>query len=179
MHEPVYLRALETGDLDRIHSWHNDRDLYEMLGGAFKFVSKESTKAWLERVTGLAPQPSDEIRLAICVKETDKHVGNIYLRQINWISRNAEMQIFIGDPQERSKGYGQSALRQLLVYAFRDLNLKRVHLGVLHGNSAARGYEKAGFVVEGMLKNHVFKQGQWKDVVVMGLCAEDYQPGTV
>jgi len=174
MNEPAYLRALEATDLDRMHRWHNDRSLYEMIGGPFNFVSRHAAESWLERKTSYSSFSADEISLAICVRDSDKHVGNIYLRQINWISRNAELQIFIGDSEERSKGVGRSAVRQLLAYSFKDLGLYRVYLYVLTDNSAAiKAYERIGFKAEGMLRKHVFKNGVWKDVIAMGICADD------
>lgn len=178
MLETVYLRALDIEDLDRMHTWHNDSELYEMHGGPFRFISRQATRTWLEHKTSFSANgtTADEINLAMCVNGTDKHIGNIYLRQINWISRNAELRIFIGDPNERSKGYGKSAIRQLLKYAFNDLGLKRVHLGVLADNPAAKNsYEKIGFVVEGQLKNHAFKEGKWKDVILLGICAGEHE----
>lgn len=177
MDEPIYLRALELSDLDRMHAWHNDKELYEMVGGPFRYTSKNATLTWLEqKISFAANSPSPhEINLAMCVRETDKHIGIIYLHQINWISRNGELRIFIGDPEERSKGYGKSAIRLLLQYAFSDLGLKKVHLGVLTDNPAAEhSYRKIGFSVEGTLKNHVFKQGIWKDILLMGICAEEF-----
>lgn len=171
MDEPIYLRSLESTDLDRCHSWHNDRHLYETLWGPFHFVSKQSVESWL---AGKTAYSADEINLAICVKETDRHIGNIYLRPINWVCRHAELQIFIGDTGDRSKGYGQSAVRQLIAYAFNDLGLTRVYLDVLFDNHAAiHIYEKCGLKVEGTLRNHAFKQGGCKDVVIMGICTAD------
>ncbi len=177
MKEPIYLRALEMSDLDRLHAWHNDKELYEMVGGSFRYTSKQATQTWLERKTAYAAHSpvADEINFAMCIRDTDKHIGDIYLRQINWISRNAELRIFIGDPDERSKGYGKSAIRQLLAYAFEEIGLKRVHLGVLTDNPRAeQSYKSIGFSVEGTLRSHVFKQGKWKDVLLMGICAEDF-----
>jgi len=171
MSESVYLRALETSDLERCHTWHNDKSIYETLVDPFRFVSKGAEQAWIDRRTAFS---ANEINLAICLKESDVHVGNIYLRQIDWISRNAQLGIFIADGEDRSKGYGKSAIRQLLSHAFNDLGLNKIYFDVLADNHAAlRVYEKCGFVVEGRLKNHVFKQGKWKDLIVMGLCVKD------
>lgn len=177
MEEPIYLRALEMSDLDRMHAWHNDKELYEMIGGPFRYTSNQSTQAWMERKTGFAANApaSDEINLAMCIRATDKHIGNIYLHKINWISRNAELLIFIGDPEERSKGYGKSAVRQLLSYAFSDMGLKKVYLYVLADNPRAeQSYRKIGFSLEGTLRNQIFKQGIWKDALIMGICTEDF-----
>lgn len=167
--EPVYLRALEPEDIERTLQWHNDAALYEFLGGAFRFVSRAVEEEWLKRKCGSA---GGEVNLAICVTKTGRHIGNIYLRNIDWIARHAEMQIFIGDVSQRRHGHGASALRQLTCHAFRTMGLQRMYLYVLADNAAAvQVYEKCGFVVEGRMRRHAFKAGQFKDVLVMGLCA--------
>jgi RimJ/RimL family protein N-acetyltransferase len=172
MDEVVYLRSLEASDLENCYTWHNDSSLYEMLIGPFRFVSREAEQAWLGRRTAFSPS---EINLAICIKESGKHIGNIYLREIDWIYRRGQMGIFIGENRERAKGYGKAAVRQLLSYAFFCLGLKKIFLSVLADNKIAiKLYEKCGFSVEGRLKNHVFKRGEWRDVIMMGLCCEDF-----
>ena len=171
MGDRVYLRALDSSDLDNCHRWHNDGVIYGALVDPFRFISNDAEKSWLERRTRYS---IDEISLAICVRGSSRHVGNIYLRKIDWISRNARLGIFIGEKEERSKGYGTSAIHQLLSYAFNDLGLKRICLTVLADNqTAVNVYNRCGFSIEGTLRNHVFKQGIWKDLIVMGICTED------
>jgi RimJ/RimL family protein N-acetyltransferase len=34
-------------------------------------------------------------------------------------------------------------------------------------------YEKCLFIVDGRLRNHMLKQGGWKDLMAMGICADD------
>jgi diamine N-acetyltransferase len=167
MSEPVYLRSLEMADLERCHRWHNDPDLYQHLGNSYRPVSQKSEAAWLE---SKASWHQNEFNLAICLTASDEHIGNIYLRDIDWVSRRAELHIFIGDKTQRSKGCGQSAVRQLVRYAFDELGLQRVFLFVLEDNQAARrSYEKCGFQTEGTMQRHVFKNGQFKNLVVMGV----------
>ena len=168
MSEPVYLRPLEMDDLDRCCQWHNCSELYRSLGSPFRHVSRKTAEAWLESKIGWHP---NEINLAICLTNSRQHIGNIYLREIDWIARRAELHVFIGDSTQRSKGCGQSAVRQLVQYAFEELGLQRIFLHVLEDNSVARHiYEKCGFKTEGILERHLFKNGQFKNLVVMGLC---------
>ena len=168
MSEPVCLRPLEMGDLDRCHEWHNCSELYRFLGSPFRHVSRTAAEAWLESKIAWHP---NEINLAICLTDSQQHIGNIYLRKIDWIARRAELHVFIGDPALRSKGCGQSAVRQLMQYAFDELGLQRIFLHVLEDNSAARHiYEKCGFTTEGILKRHIFKNGRFQNMIVMGLC---------
>ena len=86
-------------------------------------------------------------------------------------ARHGEVHLFLGDRPNRSKGYGSSALRQLVRLAFATLGLQRLYLYVLADNAAAiRTYAKCGFAVEGRLRRQAFKQGRFKDMLVMGLC---------
>lgn len=169
MDESVYLRGLDVSDIETCYKWHSDRGLYDTLVGPFRFVSKEAEKAWCARKAAFS---SDEISLAICLRGNDKHIGNIYLSEIDWVSRRGHLSMFIGEASERGKGYGQSAVRQLISYAFVDLGLTRVFLYVLDGNNSARHvYEKCGLRPEGRLEKHVYHRGEWKDLIVMGICS--------
>ena len=168
----LYLRALTTDDLDQLLGWHNDPELYSSLGGHFRHVSREAEAEWLRRRI----EARDEVNLAICVSEPRGHIGNIYLRNINWVDRNAELHTFIGHPEHRGKGYGSTAVRLITKHAFENLGLMRIYLHVLTSNSAAiAAYEKCGFVTEGRLRRHAFKNGLFEDMFVMGLCREEQQ----
>jgi len=174
--ESVYLRALEIGDLDRTHKWHNDPELYRTMG-IFHYVSRATDEEWLRKRQAFS---TSELNLAICLTSDSQHIGNIYLRNIDWIARNAELRIFIGDQEQRSKGLGQAAIRLLIKHAFQDLGLMRLYLFVLEDNEPAiRAYEKCGFVIEGNLRKHFFNEGRLKNYLVMGLCADDLSERTL
>jgi RimJ/RimL family protein N-acetyltransferase len=167
---PIYLRALELSDLERTHRWHNNQEMYATMGSTFRFVSPATEEAWLR---SLDTKSVDEVNLAICMTETSEHIGNIYLRHIDWIARHASAHIFIGEVGERSSGYGYVAAMLLVEHAFADLGLRRVYLLALAGNVSVRLAQKCGFVVEGVLRQHAFIQGMFKDVVVMGRFADE------
>lgn len=170
----VFLRALEEGDLERTYRWHNDPELYHTLVDGYRFVSKQAERDWLAKRVSYS---QSEVNLAICLSPGGEHIGNIYLRAINLASRNAVLGIFIGEKDYQRRGFGRQALRAALRHAFDDLGLQRVYFEVLADNERAiRLYEKVGFKTEGRLRSHVFKEGQFKDVVVMGILASDFPP---
>ncbi|MEX0775223.1 MAG: GNAT family protein [Phycisphaeraceae bacterium] len=163
----VFLRALEMPDLERTHQWHNDPELYRTLLGNFQYVSKAVEEQWLKNAQAFS---STQINLAICLTRTGEHIGNIYLRDIDWRARRGEVGIFIAAPMNHGKGYGEQALRLLIRHAADDLGLQRLHLTVLEEHAAAvHLYRKLGFDVEGCLRRHAFKNGQWCNVLFMGL----------
>lgn len=166
----VYLRALEIDDLERTQRWHNDPTLYETMVGAFRFVSRAAEEQWLRQKTAFS---DDEVNLAICLTDGAEHVGNIYLRHIDWIARCAEVSgLFIGERQQRRRGYASEALRLLVTHAFADLGLQRLYAFVLAENQAIHQVvQNCGFVVEGALRRHTFKRGEFKDVLLVALVA--------
>ena len=169
--EEVYLRALEAADLDRTWKWHNDPRLYDTLVSPFRYVSQAAEEEWIRTRVAYS---QTEIRLAICLKEGERHIGNIQLTDIDWVVRHGYLGMFIGEPQYQSNGHGQQALRLMLHHAFGDLGLHRVYLTVLDDNPRAiRVYEKCGFAVEGRLRQHTYKGGQFRDLILMGICVGD------
>ena len=166
---PIYLRALELTDLERTHKWHNDQEMYATMGSTFHYVSPATEEAWLRQID---TKSFHQVNLAICVTETSEHIGNIYLRDIDWIARHASVHIFIGEASERSHGYGYEAVTLLTKHAFSDLGLRRLHLFALTDNISVNLFKKCGYTVEGILRQHTFVNGRFKDLIVMARCAD-------
>jgi len=165
--EEVLLRALGSDDIENCLRWHNDQELNRSLLGAFHYINRDTELNWLKKVQVPSNQ---EVNLAICLSENGQHIGNIYLRDIDWISRRGELHILIGEREHRGKGYGAAAVQLLVRYAFDSLGLHRIYLHVLEKNLAAiKMYKKCGFEREGVLKHHGFKNGKFENVLLMGL----------
>ncbi len=81
----------------------------------------------------------------------------------------------MGEVSSRGQGYGTEAVELLLDFGFRDLNLHRIYLHVFSHNAAAiRVYEKSGFVREGLLRQTAYIDGEYRDVILMGIIREEY-----
>ena len=168
----VSLRALESADIEATLAWHNSGELYQNLGAPARFVSRESEIQWLKARSAFS---QNELNLAIITAGDGKHIGNIYLREIDWVSRRGVLHIFIGDSVSRSKGYGTAAVNLLIEHAFLNLNLQRITLEVLEDNEhAVACYAKLGFVKEGVLRKHIFKNGNYLDVFYMAILKEEF-----
>jgi RimJ/RimL family protein N-acetyltransferase len=71
----------------------------------------------------------------------------------------------------------QDAIRTLVDYGFRHLNLTKISLRALADDDRAVGaYRKAGFVEEGRLRNHTWYDGERHDELVMAALREDWSP---
>lgn len=70
---------------------------------------------------------------------------------------------------------GYYGLRELLSVGF-SKGLNRIWSDVIDGNPALRLYNIMGFRNEGTLRRAYFKNGQWKDAIVIGLLNDEYAP---
>jgi RimJ/RimL family protein N-acetyltransferase len=165
----IYLRKLESTDLERTWTWINDPGVYLKIGSQVP-VSKSAQMKWFER----ADQSSDKIIFAICIKEGDVHVGNVSLDSIETRHRTARLSIFLGDAAQRGKSIGSRAIRLLSAYAFNFLNLNKIWCKATAGdNKIVHFYENLGFKVEGLMRQHEFIDGRYVDKLIFGLIRDE------
>jgi len=169
----VFLRPLEREDLNaRYLGWLNDPEVTRyMETGAFPTTARDLEKFY-DEVTG----SRNQMILAVADKKSGQHVGNVKLGPIHWIHRCATFGIMIGDKRFWGRGVGLEATRLMVEFGFERLNLRRIDLGVLAEHDAAvRCYEKAGFKVEGRMRESVFQDGKYGDRLWMGLLRSEYK----
>ena len=94
-------------------------------------------------------------------------MGRCGVIRLDWKNRVAEVAIMIGTPY-RGRGYGREAMRLLCDFCFREMNLHKLKVSVFAFNEAAiRCYGRNGFVREGVLRGEIFREGEYRDVVLM------------
>ena len=159
----IYLRNVEIDDCnERYLSWLNDPDVNRYL----ETRHTPQTDNTIRQYVSAELSSTDSYLLAIIDNNTDEHVGNIRLSSINRIHLTAEIAIVIGDKNCWGKGFGTEAYSLLLGFAFEVLGLHKCTLGVIASNAAGiKVVEKAGFQLEGVLKEQVFTDTSNRDDV--------------
>lgn len=166
--DKILLRPMEESDTQDIVRWRNT-DFVRKNFIYQKPFTAEGHQHWIETMvkTGKVKQ------FMICPylsgeKACDKAVGSVYLRDIDPVHRKAEYGVFIGEADALGKGYGTEAAQMMLRYGFGELQLHKIMLRVLAENEGAKCcYEKAGFRQEAYLKDEVFLNGAYHDVILM------------
>ena len=169
----IRLRAVERADLPRFQEWPNDPEVTEGLS-TYLPLSMPDEEQWFERVSRLEPEAKP---LAIDLRQDSnwRLIGDIGFFNIEWINRGAEFGIFIGDKSVWNQGYGTESVQLLLMHGFQTLNLHRIYLRVYSTNPRARrSYEKVGFVLEGTLREAVYRHGRYADIHVMSILRPEW-----
>ena len=95
--------------------------------------------------------------------------GTISLNKIDFKNKHAYIGIY-SNPYNEIKNRGHLLIQCIKKLAFEIAGLHTLKLEVIANNQKAINfYKKSGFNEEGRLKEFVFKDGQWHDVIVMGI----------
>jgi len=161
----VRLRSLRNDDIMVLFEWINDPELIRFTNN-YRPISEVEQRAWFHSLY----EQENQIVLGIEVRRGKKLIGTCGLYSIEWLNRKAEVRIKIGDKSYWGRGGGREAMELLVEFAFSDLNLRRLWLKVLPTNiSALKLYKNVGFEEEGTLRDDLYIQGKYHDLIVMGL----------
>lgn len=164
----IFLRPMTEEDTDRIIDWRNQDFVCKNFIYREAFTRKGHLN-WIETMI----QTGKAVQFMIC-PEGREPVGSVYLRDIDNTHHKAEYGIFIGEKEALGKGFGTEAAKLMISYAFEELGLHKLMLRVIADNDRAkRSYEKAGFVQEAYLKDEVFLENQYKDIILMAIINKD------
>jgi len=165
--ERLYLREVRPEDVtERYHRWMNDPDVTRFLECRFYPNSMEKLKEYVASRLG----DRDNVLLAMVLQEEHRHIGNIKLGPIDWIHRTGDIGLLVGERDCWGQGYATEAIRVLTDYAFGTLNLMKLTAGAYDPNQGSiRAFQKAGFQIEGKRKRQYFCEGDYVDLVQMGL----------
>ena len=89
-----------------------------------------------------------------------KAVGFTGIDGIDWVRRQGESYIIVGDLALQRRGVASEAVRLRTAYAFRELNLRRVYNWIVYDNiGSRRANEKGGYVEQGRMRDG-FRRGR-------------------
>jgi RimJ/RimL family protein N-acetyltransferase len=174
----VHLTAEEPKILSEAFAkWRRDAEYVRLLDNdPASLWSAQKTKEWLEKDYEKDPDDLKFFFWGMRTLDDERLIGFISLSGIQWNHGDAFVGIGIGERDCWGKGYGTDAMRIVLRYAFRELNLQRVSLGVFEYNPrAVSSYKKAGFSVEGIMREHLNRDGRRWDLYFMGILREEWE----
>lgn len=162
----VVLRAIESDDYKRLWEFANDFEV-ELLSGGDPPRPKSMTEvaSFFERLS----DDRSTYNFAIArIDAIDTIIGFCGLFNVAHSSRTCELGITIGSRENWNHHFGREAVGTLCDYGFRTLNLRKISLSVSANNERAiRSYEAANFIEEARLRQHIWENGTYVDLVMM------------
>ena len=165
----IYLSPRNSEDVEKFTEWLNDFETTDYTGRSGILTTLDGERKYLEE------NSNPEATFVIVTLEDNKMIGSVSLEDINWINRTATLGIFIGDKEFRSKGYGTEAIRLILEYGFKYMNLYNIKLDLMEFNERAlKCYEKCGFKEYGRRRKCKFVNGKYYDSISMDILADEF-----
>ncbi|WMM33908.1 GNAT family N-acetyltransferase [Shouchella clausii] len=167
----VYLRPVQKNDMSSFFNAVQDEEIRYMTGTTKTFTMEQLYEHY-ERMT------NDEHRFdfAICLLNSDEVLGDLSILEIDETNQKAGFRIALHHQHVLNKGYGTEAIQLALRFAFEQLKLNRLQLEVFsHNIRGIKAYEKAGFKIEGVLRQSLYLNNQYSDEIIMAILQTDYK----
>lgn len=153
--EKIKLKKLEKSDLSFRVSLLNHELIKPFLNTKEEFTL-DKTEQWFNNIK--AKSRSDFVFIY-----NNSPIGMGGLVNISPIDKNAELYIYLS-PDYQGMGLGSLSLKKMCDYGFEVLSLHKIYLYTFSKNRRANLlYERNGFVKEGYLKEHTYKDGELCD----------------
>ncbi len=167
----VRFRAIEEKDLEYMVEWINDPDISNLVVGWTFPISMAEQREWFIKSL------NDQNNQRWIVETFDgQPIGLTGLWEIDFHNRHALTALKIGSKNIWGKGYGADAIMALMTYAFFQVGLNRLWGEILPFNEGSyRAYVvKCGWKVEGILRQHIFRNGKFYDLIRVAILKDEF-----
>ncbi|MCD6545634.1 MAG: GNAT family N-acetyltransferase [Thermotogae bacterium] len=170
--QKVKLREYRKEDIPKAWEYINDPDVRRFLNPGIPYPMRlEDEEKWFEEQRS----GKDTYNFAIILKDTGEYIGGCGINTVDWKNRHVCVGIFLGK-KFWSKGYGTDAMKVLVNFIFSQMNINKVYLHVYSFNKRAiKSYEKCGFKIEAVLREHIFRDGEYHDEYVMSILRREWK----
>lgn len=106
---------------------------------------------------------------------TGDYIGICSIFNTSVKNRNTEISIVINDKRLLSKGYEEDTLKILVDILFREYNINKIKAKISElDENKIKSFKNIGFVEEGKLKEEVYKDFKYHDLILVSLFKKDY-----
>jgi len=165
--ERLILRPYELSDAQRVSELCNNYNIYKSTLTLPYPYPIESALAWIP--THEENFKNDKCyEFAIANKTTSELYGAVGLSN-HKNNKNGEIGYWIGE-EYWGNGYATEALEAIIEFAFTEKGYHKVWGRFFAANPASgKVMQKAGMVKEGVLEEHIIKEGKYHDLVLYGI----------
>lgn len=171
--ERLILRPPEVTDIPAIVKYANNKTIADFTLNIPYPYSQEDAVHFLSNVLQHI-KTGKQSTFAILLKDNPEVIGFIGLKT-EPKHKHAEMGYWIGEPFW-NKGYITEAIGALLAHGFNDLGLHKIFAHHMQDNpGSGKVMIKNGMKQEGVLKEHIFKNGRFQTMILYGILESDYR----
>lgn len=165
----VKLRPILEEELEMIMNWRMSPEITKFMYSDPK-LTLEMQKQWYENLK------SDESCIYFMIESDGESIGVLNICDIDRKNQKCSWGYYIAVKEKRSLLLALALEWNLYNFVFDVLELNKLEGEIFAFNKAViRMHQMCGSVIEGTRKAHIYKNGEYYDVVEMGICKEDWE----
>jgi RimJ/RimL family protein N-acetyltransferase len=151
------------------HSWFNNQKITEFLEHGNHPIGATEEADIIKTEMG----KSSSLVLTIVSNTDGQLIGVISIKDIDHIQRRGEIALVTNE--KRMPGAALEAMALMTTHAFDRLNLQKLYAGQHEGLwKWVNTLTLIGYRIEGLRRNHGFRNGRPYDVILTGITAEEF-----
>lgn len=168
----IELKPLSDKDILPFLNWLNDEEAIKYSLSFFQSLSsKEQIETWFKSLLAA----NNTYNIGIFLSASQQLIGYAGISGISQQNKSGEYFIFIGDKTQWGKGIGTIVTEKVIAYGFDNLDLNRIMLTVSQPNiGGIKAYTKAGFQIEGVLREACYRDGAFHDKIIMSMLRSEF-----
>nr|MDO8099181.1 GNAT family protein [Candidatus Njordarchaeota archaeon] len=172
--EHLKLREFDQDDWVSVHKYASDSEVVRYM--TWGPNSKEDTRNFvLQAIAYQREQPRKNFDLAIILKEDDTLIDGCSIRVSDPDNREGWVGYLLRRQYWR-RGYATEATKALLAFGFNQLHLHRIYAICDTENAPSiRVLQKMGMRREGLLREHKWQKGKWRDSFVYAIIDHEWR----
>jgi RimJ/RimL family protein N-acetyltransferase len=168
----VVLRRHVPANVTAFQRWYSDPEVARLA----RYQDGPMRSDEIDRFFQLRALGQESLTMAIHERDTGRLIGSCAFSQVDGENGSAMYHITIGEKDTWGHGYGTEATQLMLDHAFGTLGLHRIALTVFEFNERAiRAYRSCGFIVEGLARESIWRDGRWWDELAMSVLASEWR----
>ncbi|TYZ08350.1 GNAT family N-acetyltransferase [Hymenobacter lutimineralis] len=173
----IQLLPLRIDQAEIFHRWLQDPEVILYSLNVFQQMDSLAKVAqWLE-ATLADPRC---LNLGVYLADTQELIGHAGITGISTVNQAGEYFILLGEKQYWGQGIATEVTRQVVAQGFAELGLNRIMLTVSEPNQGGvKAYQRAGFQLEGRLRQACFRNGSFHDKLVMSLLRDEWSASLI
>ena len=171
--ENIRLRAVEPEDLDRLYTWENNTQIWD-VGNTRNPYSRYVLKQYIVN-SDKDIYESKQLRLMMVSIQTGETVGTVDLFDFDIHNSRIALGLYV-DAAFQGNGFARESLHLIEEYVFTYLKIHQLYCHIAMNNTASiRLFEQEKYEKTGFLKDWIKTSRGFEDIVVFQQFKEVYQ----
>lgn len=166
--ERARLEDMNSSHLEMVLNWRNQEHIRSVMFHD-QIISLEEHRKWFDRV-------KEDQRTIVKIFYLDNvPLGVVNFTNIDFKNGKCSWGFYVGD-QNAPKGSGTLMGYLALNFIFEELNIRKLCAEIIRFNERSiRYHQRLGFRKEGVLREHILKNNQYADVILMALFNKEWK----